>query len=313
MLLLTTLLLTVPGPAGFRVESPLQALVDAQDEGHLALPAGVIAGPLVVTRDLRLTGAGRGETIIDALFRGSALTVMPGVTLVVEDLTIRDGYGSLELMPWQSGTKPSWARADVGGGLRVLQGARVEARRVELVGCGAHMSGAAIYLGARTVGTFEDVGIHGAGRAPGTMASGISVIAVERAEHLILRRVRIDGEPRPTDDLMVSVTQGAIIDGLALGPRPDGPCAPRIWLGGDDGAPVPFHLRAWSVPSGSCPAVYVRKDVAATYADMTWPDAVVPPQVRRVPDRFDDATKGRDPHRGVEPERGGGRGGRGPP
>src|SRR4051794_37655812 len=140
--------LTVPGTAaahgttlcvgpGHGCLRNLQAAVDAAGDGStISVAPGAYRGGVVVTRSVRLSGAGAGRTII----RGGGPVLPLGGTIIVSDLTVTGGVTNTN--PHSPGCGPDvpvcgpgYAEVTaLGGGIEALPGSAVTLVRTVVAG-----------------------------------------------------------------------------------------------------------------------------------------------------------------------------------
>ncbi len=91
-------------PGGF---STLQLAVDNTGCAEVTLAAGTYTENVTIDRSVTIRGAGEGETLIDGGDAGRVITIAAGVTVVMEDLAIANGFI----------TAPALDAAALGGGI----------------------------------------------------------------------------------------------------------------------------------------------------------------------------------------------------
>jgi|JI10StandDraft_1071094.scaffolds.fasta_scaffold67815_3 hypothetical protein len=265
-----------------RMGSPLQTLVEASTAVRIELPAGRVEGPLVVTRDLHLVGAGRTKTVIDGGGLESVVIVMPGVTLTLEGVTLRGGVATTR----RPAPVAPWAWHGTGGGLRALERANVVVRDIRVVDCAAGTDGSMIFLGKGSTATLEDVEIGASHRAPGVeLYDGATWIRATSVRWLAVRGLRfLDEGPIGTRELLVSASERALLSDVTMRERVGTGCTWRVWLGGvrRPGKQSYMRLEGWVLPTHSCTNMFVADDLEVDYARMKWPDFTVPPNVTEV-------------------------------
>jgi hypothetical protein len=127
---------TTPRPCSVRPADNLQAAIDAAPAGStLALCAGAwnLVSQVTIRKNLTLTGAGAGQTILDGGGTTRVMVVNEGNTVMLRDMTIRNGdavdslgggihtSGNLTLR----GVAVTDCMADTGGGMFISAGAVV--------------------------------------------------------------------------------------------------------------------------------------------------------------------------------------------
>lgn len=124
---------TTPRPCSVRPTDNLQAAINSAAAGStLALCAGTwnLASQLTVGKNLTITGAGPGQTVLDGGGARRVLLVNEGFTVLLQDLTIKNGntegsfgggiytIGNLTLRS----VEVTACKSDIGGGIFVLRG-----------------------------------------------------------------------------------------------------------------------------------------------------------------------------------------------
>jgi hypothetical protein len=127
---------TTPRPCSLRPTDDLQAAITGATPGSvLALCAGTwnLASQITVGKNLTLTGAGSGQTVLDGGGTRRVMLVNAGATVLLQDLTIRNGdaIDNLGGGIYTSGNVTlsrvvvADCKADTGGGIFVNEGATV--------------------------------------------------------------------------------------------------------------------------------------------------------------------------------------------
>jgi predicted outer membrane repeat protein len=124
---------TTPRPCSVRPTDNLQAAInDAPAGSTLALCAGTwnLASQMTVGKNLTITGAGSGQTVLDGGGMKGVLMVQAGATVLLQDLAIKNGntegsfgggiytIGNLTLR----GVEVTACKSDSGGGIFVFSG-----------------------------------------------------------------------------------------------------------------------------------------------------------------------------------------------